>query len=115
MATADVLVALLEPGASCFSVPSKVLTYHCAGRAILAALPEENLAARIIEHEGSGLVVSPADPEAIVAAGRKLIDDPDLCRSMGDSARRYAVDTFDITKIGDRFEAIIDQVCQNQR
>lgn len=115
MASADVLVALLEPDASCFSVPSKVLTYHCAGRALLAALPAENLAARIIEHEHSGIVVSPADHGAMVAAGRKLIDDEDLCRSMGEMARNYAVRTFDINTIGDRFETIIEQVCGSAR
>ncbi len=115
MASAEILVALLEPDASCFSVPSKVLTYHCAGRAILAALPKENLAARIIEHEGSGIVVSSADHGAIVTAGRKLIDDVELSRLMGDRARAYAVDTFNISTIGDRFETIIEQVCNTDR
>ena len=51
LASADVLIAILEPDAGVFSVPSKVLSYHCAGRPILAAIPAENLAARIIERE----------------------------------------------------------------
>ena len=107
MASADVLVALLESGASCYSVPSKVLTYHCAGRALLAALPDENLAARIIEGQGSGLVVSPESHEAFVAAGRKLVENAELCASMGVAARDYARETFDIGTIAGRFEEIV--------
>ena len=39
LASADVLVALLETDAGAFSVPSKVLTSLSAGRPILAAIP----------------------------------------------------------------------------
>src|SRR5207248_6252540 len=48
LASADVLLTLLEPAAGRFSVPSKILSNLCAGRAQVAALPSENLAARTI-------------------------------------------------------------------
>ena len=48
MASADVLVAILEPDASRFSVPSKVLTYLCASRAIVGVLPPDNSVAEIL-------------------------------------------------------------------
>jgi len=48
LAASDVLMAVLEPEAGIFSVPSKVLTYHCAGKPVLGGIPAENLAARII-------------------------------------------------------------------
>ncbi len=35
LGSADVLVAILEPDAGVFSVPSKVLSYFCAGRPVL--------------------------------------------------------------------------------
>ena len=41
LASADVLVALLESDAGAYSVPSKVLTYLAAGRPILGAIPAE--------------------------------------------------------------------------
>jgi colanic acid biosynthesis glycosyl transferase WcaI len=44
LASADVLLAVLEPTAAKYSVPSKVLAYMTAGRPILAALPADNLA-----------------------------------------------------------------------
>ena len=57
MASADVLMAVLEPDASRFSVPSKVLTYLCSGRAIVGVLPPDNSVAEILLTHGAGLVV----------------------------------------------------------
>ncbi len=48
MASADVLVAILEADASRFSVPSKVLTYLCSSRAIVGVLPPDNSVAEIL-------------------------------------------------------------------
>ena len=45
LGAADVLMVLLEASAGAFSVPSKILTCLCAGRPILAAVPEANLGA----------------------------------------------------------------------
>ncbi len=39
LGSADVLVALLESDAAEFSVPSKLLSYLCAGRPVLASRP----------------------------------------------------------------------------
>ena len=43
-----------------FSVPSKVLTYLCSGRAIVGVLPPDNSVAEILLTHGAGLVVDPA-------------------------------------------------------
>ena len=107
LASADVLLAILEPEAGAFSVPSKVLSYHCAGTPILAAIPSENLAARVIVGAGSGVVVEPTDEAAFVRAAVELLDDPAAVRLMGHRARTYAEDTFDIVPIATRFEQIL--------
>ena len=52
MGSADVLMAVLEPDASRFSVPSKVLTYLCSGRAIVGVLPPDNSVAEILLTHG---------------------------------------------------------------
>ena len=59
LAAADVAVAVIEPDAGAFSVPSKVQSYLCAGRAVLLAAPAANLAARVVRGEGAGVVVEP--------------------------------------------------------
>lgn len=109
LASADVLLAILEPEAGVFSVPSKVLTYHCAGRPILGAIPAENLAARTIERAGSGVVVDPTDHQAFVAAARRLLEQPELRARMGARGRAYASATFDITSIGEQFEEVLSR------
>jgi glycosyltransferase involved in cell wall biosynthesis len=107
MSNAAVLLAILEPEAGVFSVPSKVLSYHCAERPILAAIPRENLAARIIQRNGSGVVVDPGDDEAFIGAAMELLDDAERRCAMGARARAYAESAFDITTITERFERIL--------
>ena len=107
LATADLLVAVLEPEAGVFSVPSKVLTYLCAGRPLLLAVPPMNLAARIVKRIGAGVVVPPTAPTAFVyEAARWLADDARRAEA-GRRARAYAEVSFDIARITDRFEAIL--------
>jgi len=107
LGSADILVAILEADAGVFSVPSKVLSYLCAGRAALLAVPKENLAAKIVKDCGAGLVVEPVDIAGFCAAGRELIASPQLREECGRAARRYAETHFDIKKIGDQFESIL--------
>ncbi len=107
LGAADVAVALLEPDAGVFSVPSKVLSYCAAGRAVLAAMPAENLAARLIAREDAGAVVAPDDVRAFVEAALALLDEPARAAAMGHNARAYAERTFAIGPIADRFEAIV--------
>lgn len=109
LGAADVLVALLEPTAGTFSVPSKVLSYLCAGRPVLGAIPTENLAARTIERAGAGLVVDPTDEEGFLVAAKRLWAEDELRRGAGQAARAYAEATFDTDRITDRFESVIDR------
>ena len=107
LAAGDILVAVLEPAAGVFSVPSKVLTYMCAGRPMLLSVPLNNLAARnVIEHE-SGLVAPPDDVPAFMAHCRRLVSERKLRARLGDNARRFAEKHFDINEITDRFEHLL--------
>lgn len=106
LASADVLLTVLEAEAGVFSVPSKVLTYHAAGRPILGAMPAENLASRIIRQADSGICVDPSDLGAWITTSERLRVDADLRSRLGRNARAYAEREFDIAKIADRFEAI---------
>ncbi|MFP4027261.1 MAG: glycosyltransferase family 4 protein [Candidatus Brocadiia bacterium] len=109
LGTADVVMGVLEPEAGVFSVPSKVLTYLCTGRPILLAMPPENLTSRIVSENEAGLVVPPDDSEGFVDAARRLYDDGELRKEMGENARDYAETHFDIRKIGARFERIVEE------
>lgn len=107
LGAADMLLAVLEPDAGVFSVPSKVLTYLCAGRPLLLAVPPENLAARIVARTGAGVVVPPTAPTAFAHEAQRLLRDPARRERMSHNARAYAEATFDVERIADRFETIL--------
>ena len=104
---ADVLVTLLEPEAGRFSVPSKVLSYLCAGRPQLLAVPEENLAARTVRAAGAGLIGAPGDVLALNRAADILLSGADERVRMGRAARSYAAETFDTRAIAETFLHIV--------
>lgn len=111
LATADALIATLETDAGQFAVPSKILTYLCAGRPLLFAGPKENLSASIIERSGAGLVVDPDDTQAWIEAARKLITNASYRAKLASNARQYAEEVFDIRKIANEFEQILAAAC----
>lgn len=108
LGAADVVVALLENDAAEFSVPSKVLSYLCAGRPILLSAPPGNLAARVVERAEAGLVVAATDEGAFLAEAQRLRSEARLRTSLGECGRRYAEQTFEIEKVADRFEHIFE-------
>jgi colanic acid biosynthesis glycosyl transferase WcaI len=107
MASADVLVAILEPDASKYSVPSKVLTYLCSGRAILGVIPRDNSVAEILWGNGAGLVADPADRERIASAAAELLDDGMYRRQLGKAGRYYAEREFSPEHAAEQFEGIV--------
>jgi glycosyltransferase involved in cell wall biosynthesis len=105
---ADILVGLLEPEATTFSIPSKVLTYMAAGRPILGLMPADNPAAGDIRDCG-GYV---DDPTTAGAAGgaewvAKIADQSSERTDIGRRTRGVAEERFDPDRITDRFERVL--------
>lgn len=115
LASADVLVAMIEPEASRFSVPSKVLSYMAAGRPVLLASPESNLAARVVREADAGIVIDPRDTHGFVRAAHCLLEDGELCARLSLNARTYAERHFRIEPIADAFESAISEVTARSR
>ena len=107
LASADILVAILEPDAGSYSVPSKVLTYLCAKRPLLLAVPTENLAARLVEQQQAGLTVDPNDTQAFIGAADRLFTCASFRSKLGDNGRAYAEAEFAIDLLAERFEQIL--------
>lgn len=108
LATADIFAAVLERDAGVFSVPSKVLSYLCAGRPILMAAPAENLAARNVVSAGCGAIMEPEDMDGWLAAAEKLAADPELRTRQGLAGRAFAEANFSMDTVGDRFEQVLE-------
>ena len=109
LGSADVLIALLEPEAGAFSVPSKVLSYLCAGRPVLACIPADNLAARVVQRSEGGVVVRPGDSDAFLAAAEGLLANQELRARFGTNARAYAEKRFEIESVATRFEEVLER------
>jgi glycosyltransferase involved in cell wall biosynthesis len=114
LASADVLIAMIEPDAAFYSVPSKVLSYLCSARPIVLAADARNLAATILQRSGAGRVVDPRDTDGFVAAIRHFLRNDMDRHSAGVSGRAYADAMFDVAVIADRFEEIFQRACASR-
>jgi glycosyltransferase involved in cell wall biosynthesis len=107
-ADASVLLAVLEPEASKFSVPSKIMSYLSAGKPIVASIDPMNASAKILLENNAGIVVPPDAPIANFGqAVIEIISNPNLQISMGKSSAQYALENFDGAKAADFFLKIL--------
>jgi glycosyltransferase involved in cell wall biosynthesis len=108
LGTGDVLVVLLEQDAGAFSVPSKTLSYLCAGRPVLGLMPGENLAAQLVG-QVDGCVLPPRedalDEAAAWVAG--VLADDQRAEKLGLLARDLAEREFALRECADSFERIL--------
>jgi len=109
LGSADVLICILEPAASRFSVPSKVLTYLCAGRPVVAVMDPSNSAAALLRDHDAGVVVGHDAIATLPVRLRALLDDPRERVRLGRRARDLAERTFDKAAVADRFEKVLSR------
>jgi colanic acid biosynthesis glycosyl transferase WcaI len=110
LGTGDVLVVLLEQDAGAFSVPSKTLSYLCAGRPVLGLMPAENLAATLVSRvEGE---VLPPDDSSLPAAAEWVVGvlaDEERHTALGKAARALAEEEFELSRCADAFESVLER------
>jgi colanic acid biosynthesis glycosyl transferase WcaI len=107
LASAAVLVAPLEASAGGFCVPSKVLSYLCAGRPTVIAIDAANPAATTIQRVGAGDVVEPGDVNGFVDAVAEFLNNAPSREAAGRRARRYAEETFGLEQVTQKFLNIV--------
>ncbi|MBA3350731.1 MAG: glycosyltransferase family 4 protein [Actinobacteria bacterium] len=89
LGAADVHLVPLKRGLARSSVPSKVYSILAAGRPLVASVDEGSEVALLVERAKAGFAVAPGDAEALTKAIRRLVDDPDEARRMGEAGRRF--------------------------
>ena len=109
LASAAVLIAPLEASAGGFCVPSKVLSYFCAGRPTVIAIDSNNPAARTINRIGAGAVIKPGDSPAFLSAVSEFLNSPERRFLAGRNARTYAEQTFGLELITRKFLDILSR------
>jgi len=91
-------------------IPSKILSIMAAGRPVLASLPLDGDAPRLIAEAGCGLCVPPGDPDAMARAIRQLADRPDLRERLGASGRLYAERHLSLSRGAEILEGYFQQI-----
>jgi colanic acid biosynthesis glycosyl transferase WcaI len=104
-----IIVPLLEKDAGRFCVPSKILTYHCAGKPILFSAPADNLSSEIVANNGTGIVCDTEDRPSTFKAAERLLDAP-LRTQMGRNGRAFAEAKFHFPKVLQNFESIFQTI-----
>lgn len=95
-ADASVLIAVLEPVASTFSVPSKIMSYLSAGKPIVASIDLNNASAKILTEIGAGIVISPESTALEFSnAVTNIFSNPKIAISMSEAGTKYSEKYFD--------------------
>ena len=108
LGSGDVLLVVLDQRAGAFSVPSKTLSYLCAGRPVLGLMPLENAASTLVERAG-GAVFTP-QAESIPDAGAwiaEILTDTERRDRIGLDSRALAEAEFTAERCIDRFENLL--------
>ncbi|QYJ03922.1 glycosyltransferase family 4 protein [Nocardioides panacisoli] len=104
----DVLVVLLDREAGEFSVPSKTLSYLCAGRPVLGLMPPENLASELVTRaDGRALPPERSSVGDAAAWACGVLADPGEAARVGQRSRELAEAEFALSACVDRFEDIL--------
>jgi colanic acid biosynthesis glycosyl transferase WcaI len=99
---ADLMVVSLASGSGNSVFPSKLLSACAASKPVLAICDFDSELATVVETNRFGVVVRPADTEAIARHLVALSTDPEQLARMGSAAKQFA-DRFLWSKILDKF------------
>ena len=89
-------------------MPNAVLEAHAAELPVVASAVGGLV--EVVEHEVTGLLVPPADPEALAAALLRLISDQRLARRMAADGRQRAAERFGLAPVTRRYEELYDRL-----
>lgn len=116
LGAAELLVVLLEPDASAYSVPSKTWTCLCAGKPLVLAMPKENQAALIVRRISAGVCSDPRDEPSFVQNCLTMLAKPSAERAtIGARGRAFAESNFHLPTISERVSRCIDLAFQQKK
>ncbi len=99
---ADIHLLPQRADAADLVMPSKLTGMLASGKPVIVTAHEGTEVASVVG--GKGLVVPPGEPEALVGAIEKLLNDCELRMSLGIEARKYAEQYLNIDSIMKSFE-----------
>ncbi|MFJ4901101.1 glycosyltransferase [Streptomyces sp. NPDC088727] len=113
LAAADVLAVTQRASVLDMSVPSKLTSYLVSGRPVVASVADQGGTAQEVQRSGAGLLVAPEDPAAVLAAVRKLVEEPAAADELGAHGPRYVAQHLGREAGLARFDALLTEVLQD--
>jgi glycosyltransferase involved in cell wall biosynthesis len=83
-----------------------VILLQAAACAVPAVASRAGGMPEVVRHAETGLLVPPDDPQALARALHDLLDDPEWCHQLGQSARRRALEHFSLPSLARRHQAL---------
>jgi glycosyltransferase involved in cell wall biosynthesis len=110
LTASDVGLSTLRADVRTPVVPSKIPSIMAAGRPVVAALPLDGDAPKLIAAAEAGYTLPPGDSDALAETIRQLSRDPDLCARLGANGRRYAERELSVEASAARYEALFERI-----
>ncbi|MGZ6143696.1 MAG: glycosyltransferase family 4 protein [Myxococcales bacterium] len=108
VASADLCLATLQKTLACPVVPSKLLGYMAAGRAIVGSFPAGGDAPRVIHDADCGISVPAGEPEQLAQAILLAAANPAKCQAWGEHGRRFVEENHDRSRVIALYERIFE-------
>ena len=93
-------------------LPSKAFEAMAMAQPLVMGVEGE--AARLVEESGSGICVTPEDPDALVAAVLRLADDPGLARRLGEAGLAHVVRHYDRDRLADDYLRVLAAISRRR-
>ena len=111
LASADVSLVALEPGAEGLGVPSKFYNILASGRPTVALVAQGSEVAHVLHENDCGVRVDQDGAQLARVLG-ELVDDPARVARMGHNARRALEEKYSMTQVASQFYEVLKDVAQ---
>jgi len=110
VASCDVGLVTLNSKVKTPVVPSKILSLMAAAKPVLASMPLDGDAPKLIEEAGCGVCIPPESPELMAEKILYLAANPKQCEMFSRQGREYVVEEMSLKKAVSRLERLFEEV-----
>jgi glycosyltransferase involved in cell wall biosynthesis len=84
--------------------------FEYMGLGVPAVVSNFDLYRAVVEGHNCGIAVDPTDPHAIAEAIRRLIENPEIARAMGENGRRAVIERYNWATEKDKLLQLYDEL-----
>jgi glycosyltransferase involved in cell wall biosynthesis len=91
-------------------IPTKMLEFMSCGRPVILAV--EGQAGELLKSAGAGICIRPQEPTGIVSAIRQLMENPDLCRHLGQNGRSFIEQNLSRAQTSEAYIRVLEPILE---